>query len=136
MDKRKRSQSGFSLIELMIVVEIIGIVVAVAIPSYMRNRIETNESATVGSLHTILTAQIQFNAGRYVYGTFDQLSAPGSSQFLEASWKEGCIRSGYVYNMVTATASTFQCKATPVDIGRTGIRTYWIDESGQITWTE
>jgi prepilin-type N-terminal cleavage/methylation domain-containing protein len=136
MTRHRVSSAGFTLIELMIVVEILGIVVAVAIPSYMRNRVEANEASAVGSMHSILTAQIQFNAGRYTYGTFEQLSAPGRTQFLESSWSEGCTRAGYIYSMVTATASTFQCRATPVEVGRTGIRTYWIDESGQITWTE
>jgi prepilin-type N-terminal cleavage/methylation domain-containing protein len=74
---------GFTLIELMIVVAIIAIIAAIAIPGLLRSKIGTNESAAIGSLRSVTTAQEQFKQQNIVdqdadgmgeYGWFGELS--------------------------------------------------------------
>ena len=57
-----RKQKGFSLIELLIVVAIILIIAAIAIPNLLRARIAANESSAVASVRTINTAMISYNS--------------------------------------------------------------------------
>jgi prepilin-type N-terminal cleavage/methylation domain-containing protein len=120
-------QRGFTLIELLIVVAIIAVIAAIAIPSLLSARLNTNETAAVATLRTILSAQAQFqsaaaadenNNGIGEYGTFGEMSggvgvrggsvyAPAmlSGSFKSVSSDGEVTRSGYVFRVYLPDSS-------------------------------
>src|SRR3984957_19160046 len=77
-EKMNKKQKGFSLIELLIVVAIILIIAAIAIPNLLRSRMAANEASAVGSIRTMNTAAITYSS-TYGNGFPPALSAIGTS---------------------------------------------------------
>lgn len=127
-----KNNQGFTLIELMIVVEIIAIVAAIAVPNYMRTRIQTNEAAAVASLRVILDAENSYNTQYYVYATDITLLTNADPPFLSGGdWTQP--RNGYTYR-VEGEATNFVAFATPVEYNTTGWHAFRIDASAAIRY--
>lgn len=126
---------GFTLIELMIVVAIIAIIVSVAIPNLMRSRIQSNESAAIGNLHAVLSAESAHNAAKGQYGNYATLTSSGTPPYLDGVWPG--VKSGYSFAEITLAGSNneFYAAATPVGQGRTGDRGFMVTHEGVIRWS-
>jgi type IV pilus assembly protein PilA len=125
---------GFSLIELLIVVAIILIIAAIAIPSFLRSRMAANESAAVASLRTLNTAQISYSSAYPTVGFSSTLANLSGTSCTPPSSAGACLidsvlasgtRSGYSFQLtgVSGTpAASYQVIASPVVWNYSGIR--------------
>lgn len=141
--RNKRAQKGFSLIELLIVVAIILIIAAIAIPNLLRSRMAANEASAVGSLRTLNTAAVTYST---TYGTgypaalanFGPATpATAAAADLIDSVLTAGTKSGYAFAyaggaVVGGSIDTYTITATPTTVGTTGQRMFFTDQTGVI----
>jgi type IV pilus assembly protein PilA len=139
-----RKQKGFSLIELLIVVAIILIIAAIAIPNLLRARMAANEASAVQAVKTINTAQIQYSSAFPQMGYAGSLAVLGGMSPCVPSQTTACLidsglasgsKAGYNFTVVAQggpPATSYYVTAVPIALNQTGTRSFCSFEDGVI----
>jgi prepilin-type N-terminal cleavage/methylation domain-containing protein len=135
MNKNRRRNRGFSLMELLIVIAIILIIGTIALPKLNRARMYAQETAAIGAIRALHQAQTQYYSqfGRFA-ANLTELGPPtsgnanaGSADLIASDLASG-VKGGYKFT-VGANPQGYTINAEPMAYGNTGSRTFYSDQS-------
>jgi prepilin-type N-terminal cleavage/methylation domain-containing protein len=139
-----RTQKGFSLIELLLVVAVILIISAIAVPNFLRSRLRANEASAVASLRVINTAAVTYSITYPDMGFPAQLSILGGANPCSSSSAQACLlddilaqgtKAGYLFVWTgdgLTPSVNFTLTGTPQTAGASGQNMYCTDQTGII----
>jgi type IV pilus assembly protein PilA len=148
-----KKNAGFTLLELMIVIQIISIMAAVALPNMMRLRVQSNQASAIGNLATVVKAQITFSQAERGYAESwaalrDDPIAKGQPAYLDINFTNAVV-SGYLYSIGPAgdpivsisgvpSNENFYAWADPENPGNfgSGIYHYFVDSTGVLRFNK
>ena len=122
---------GFTLVEIMIVVAIIALLAAIAIPNVIRARLNANEGSAMSAIRTVATAAESYRAVQTPPSYPDTMAdlSGATPPYIGSSFTEGGTVQGYVYSLDGDT-STYVASCYPANYATSGNRTFGLTEAG------
>jgi prepilin-type N-terminal cleavage/methylation domain-containing protein len=127
-----RSKKGFTLVEIMIVVAIIVLLAAIAIPNLLRARLSANEATAIAAMRTLSTAMESYRAGQSppaypsALGSLSNATPPYIDSVLG-----GGLKAGYNFTLAGGN-NTYSVVGAPQTANVTGVRSFFVDQSGVV----
>ena len=130
-----KARSGFTLVEIMIIVAIVMTLATLAISSVLRARQNANEMAAVASCRVVVSAAQNYYANSYPHaypsGLSDLISPASNPPYIDSVLAAGA-KQGYDFTYARVNTETFTLNAEPTVAGKTGTRRFYSDETGVI----
>ena len=129
--RHMRNKKGFTLVEIMIVVAIIGLLAAIAIPGLLRSRHNANEAAAIGSSRTLSTTLSSYHGAQLspAYPSAMTALSTATPPYIDGVLAAG-TKQGYIFAYTSDSANTFHVIASPITVGTTGTSYFYVDETG------
>ncbi len=128
-----KEKKGFTLVELMIVVLVIGIIASLSVPNLVKSKMAAHESSAISAVRTLVTAQITF-AAKSGSGNFAaDLTELEAANLIDSVMGSGTAEA-YSFSL-SGSGVQYTIDARPLVYGSSGIRSFFTDESGAIRYT-
>jgi len=133
MGTRKKEQ-GFTLVEIMIVVAIIALLAAIAIPNLLRARMTSNDALAKATLRAMSTAAESFGTANNGNFPADEAALTGATPpYLNVPYCANSPIAGFNYDCTGMSTAGYTIIATPVHVGSTGSTVLTITSGGVLT---